>query len=254
MSVTFVDLGDLCKCSSLSVLCLFECQQISSLAALSGCSQLTYLVMSDIDRVSDLTPLQALPLRSLTLGDFRNNILTPDISPLSSLVQLTELRLVGHSVSRLPVVTLTQLQVLDIDRCKSLADLNPLRACRQLKDLSMRGCTAVSSLTPLGGLPCLERLRLSDCTAVTDLRPLSSCAALQNLGIRGSGVTCLAPLGVLTNLVLFGCGDDLDQTPLNGLDIELNSGLEGPPYRYESNDEDDDDRCGFELGYESLRT
>ncbi|KAG1661490.1 hypothetical protein FOA52_010205 [Chlamydomonas sp. UWO 241] len=232
------DLGDLRDCSNLTAFSMFECRRIGSLAALSGCSQLTYLVMADLDRVSDLTPLKALPLRSLSMGGIRSS---PDVSALSALSQLTELRLADHwAVFRL--VTLPQLQVLDIDGCKALTDLSPLGGCRLLEDVSMRSCTGVTSLAPLGGLPRLERLRMSSCFGVTDLVPLSTCTALRNLGIRRSGVSDLSPLTVLTNLVLFDCGDDVDTTPLHGLDIDGDG--------YESHDEVDgmEERLEFDMG------
>ncbi|KAG1664743.1 hypothetical protein FOA52_004751 [Chlamydomonas sp. UWO 241] len=152
-----VNLGDLRKCSNLTAFSISECPQISSLAALSGCSQLTYLSMSDLNDVADLTPLQALPLRSLSLYGLDS---TPDISPLSALSQLSELRLESHWALSC-VGAPTQLLVIDIDDCKALADLNPLRACRLLEDVSMRRCTGVSSLAPLGGLPCLAKLRMA---------------------------------------------------------------------------------------------
>ena len=93
----------------------------------------------------------------------------------------------------------------------------------------MRGCTAVSSLAPLSGLPRLEKLRVGNCAAVTDLRPLSTCTALRDLGIRGSGVSDLSPLSVLTGLVLFDCDEHVDKTPLDGLDIKWD-GYESDEY------------------------
>ncbi len=106
-------------------------------------------------RLTDLSPLEGMPLTTLGLESHRN---LSDISPLKGM-PLTELSLWG---------------------CRNFRDLTPVRGM-PLTSLTLGG-TAVSDLSPLAEIKSLRNVFLIDCAAVTDLSPIQR-IPLKNLNI-----------------------------------------------------------------------
>jgi len=155
--------------------------ELTDLAPLSNL-KLTELNLEGT-RVTDLSSLQALPLRTLRVG------YTPvtDLSPLKTL-KLKEFSCWHTAVSDLSPLAPDQLEVLEINGTplETLAALNGFA----LKSVSM-GSTSIADLTPLGEMP-LEALDCSR-TPVSDLSPLSR-APLHYLNCGGSRIASLEPL------------------------------------------------------------
>ncbi len=126
--------------------------------------------LSNNPDLSDLSPLQGLPIHELKL----DNTSVVDISPLRGM-PLRRLSLAGCEV----------------------VDLEPLRGA-PMADLNLMG-NPVESLWPLEGMPLL-RLNLSKCDTVTDIHPLEN-MPLQELWLdQCKRLIQLAPLKTLTRL------------------------------------------------------
>ena len=153
----------------------YDLQNTTSLA-LSGLT----LSDDDIQIIARLYRLEKLDLYDANVRD---------VSWLSGLQQLKVLNLSCSGVSDLsPLGELVNLQVLDLS-CTEVKDLSPLTAMRHLVQLVLYG-TPVESIAPLKGMPSLARLNLTN-TKVdeTGLDVLHSLPALQNLFLRGSGIS-----------------------------------------------------------------
>jgi serine/threonine protein kinase len=135
--------------------------------------------------LSDLSPLQGLPIK--TLNAERSAV--ADLSPLRG----SPLRSVNVNLTK-------------------VTDLEPLRGMAGLESLSIAG-TAVTDFTPLHGLPKLTRLQVEG-SAVQDLTPLRG-TNLTVLRIAGTRVKDLAPLAALP-LNQLDCADipAVDLSPL----------------------------------------
>ena len=97
------------------------------------------------------------------------SLLTPLISPLAGLTQLTLLVLDFNPISDLsPLTGLTQLEALTLAGSRS--DLSPLAGLTRLEMLYFFD-NKISDLSPLAGLTELELLRLGD-NVISDLSPL----------------------------------------------------------------------------------
>ena len=109
-------------------------------------------------QISDLSPLEGLPITTLVLCD--NSI--EDLSPLSSLTGLSTLWLGGNTPSDLtPLAGLTRLRDLNLDGVDDSGQLTPLDSLTPLADLPL-GWRTVSDgdWSVLGTLPLLEELSL----------------------------------------------------------------------------------------------
>ncbi len=114
-------------------------------------------------RVVDLSPLLRMPLTHLDL----NSTFVRDLSPLSDL-PLVSLRLARTRVDDLRPLAGRKLESLDVSGT-GVADLSPL-AGMPLKDLRVAGCIELTDLTPITGQP-LTVLDFSN-TRIRDLSPL----------------------------------------------------------------------------------
>jgi hypothetical protein len=137
--------------------------------------------------VTDLSPLQGLPLDWLFLED---NPRLADISALRGM-PLQKLYLSRTRVENLGPLRGAPLEELNLLGAR-VKDLSPLAEC-PLKMLWLTGCP-VADIGPLRRVP-LVSLTLQD-TRVADLSPLAN-HPLQRLHIGGTEVTDLTPLGSL---------------------------------------------------------
>ena len=137
---------------------------ISPVRALKGLSRL-YCEGSSQGKgqLSDLSPLEGLPLTLLSIGWTQ----VADLSPLLGM-PLTELRIYGTQVDELS--TLRGMKLTDL-MCNvtKVSDLSPLQG----NPLTTLYCDSsqVSDLSPLKGMPLIE-LHASNCNHISDLSPL----------------------------------------------------------------------------------
>ena len=138
------------------------------LRPLSLCKQLTEVdlgFLSGCDLV-DLGPLAAcVYIRSLYLSD---KAMVSNLSPLSTLVELTSLYLRSYD--------------------RNGAGLLPLAQCSILEELTLC-CRRLSDVGALQELPRLRVLVLKDCPSLVDISPLSHCILLNSLTITCCGVS-----------------------------------------------------------------
>jgi internalin A len=143
--------------------------------------------------LTDLSPLQGLPLTELYLED---NARLADITALRGM-PLQKLYLSRTRVENLGPLRGAPLEDLNLLGAR-VKDLAPLAEC-PIKMLWLTGCP-VEDISPLRRVP-LVSLTLQD-TRVSDLSPLEG-HSLQRLHIGGTEVTDLTPLGSsqLTRLI-----------------------------------------------------
>jgi hypothetical protein len=148
-----------------------------SLAPLAGLSRLRELSLerlaADIDAVGDLTSLEILRLRSITL---------PDLSIFRRLSRLRRFELRLGGTSDLSGIEAAPLEYLEIWRVLGLADLEPIAALGELDFLFLQALPRVTSL------PDLSATRLTGATLDTmkglfDLSGLAAAPRLTNLAL-----------------------------------------------------------------------
>lgn len=131
-----------------------------------------------------------------------NNRRVVDLSPLSDLRSLKELRIWNTPVSNLsPLAALRSFEAIEILDAP-IKDLSPLRGLTRLKELQVL-IAPVSDLSPLSELKDLEYLDLYD-TNVSDLSPLLGLKNLKKLKLNATKVRDLSPLAELENLEYLG--------------------------------------------------
>ena len=162
------------------------------------------------DDVTDLSPLQGLPLDELDVKGCAIRDLSPlagmrltkltvnntggqirDLSPLkgmpiehlgilgcpvSDLSPLTTMKLKSLSISPTPegletLRSLKELSWLDVRNADTIADLSPLQELPLLTSLKFISCANVEDLSPLAGMP-LRKFTLANCPRVKDLSSL----------------------------------------------------------------------------------
>ena len=195
-----------------SVDSLDDSNTIHNLTGLEHFNNLVYLNFSN-NKVSNLTPLENLFLKSL---DFSGNQVS-DLTPLGVLDSLEDLFFTDNKVSKLDTLQyLHSLKTLDFSKNK-VSDLTPLGGLDSLTKLVFDD-NKVSDLTPLENLKSLENLLFSD-NKVSDLTPLENLTSLEELIFIGNQVSDLSPLGGLDSLtkLVFDDNKVSDLTPLENL-------------------------------------
>ncbi len=162
---------------------------VSDLSPLQGIP-LTRLLL-DGTQVTDLSPLQGMPLTHLDL----NATPVPDIGPLSGMA-LKFLRLSATRVVDLAPLKGCPLVELDLSD-SAIENLSSLQDMKTLRTLNLSR-TRVTDLTPLTGLD-LETLIL-DGTPIEDITPLRDCGRLLTLNLKDtriSHIDCLEGLRLI---------------------------------------------------------
>jgi Leucine-rich repeat (LRR) protein len=172
------------------------------LPALRYLRRLRHLVMRELNGnryVDDLEALKGVP--SLTHLDATVSRQFRDLSPLITLKQLQwlELRNCAGVTDISPLADLTSLQELRLRGCSTLLDLAPLAALRSLKHLTVSGASVLHDVSLLADLSRLQILNLSR-SSVEDLRPLANISSLRELDLSGTLVTDVAMLTSLSQL------------------------------------------------------
>ena len=147
----------------------------SNIRDITGLEHAIYLEHLDLEscEILDLKPFEKLAtlehLRVLNLD--KNDPELTDITPLSSLTQLTYLDLGENEISDItPLANLTQLQHLDL-RNNYISDITPLANLTQLQHLDLRS-NKISDITPLANLTQLKTLIITH-TPIIDFSPVA---------------------------------------------------------------------------------
>ncbi|MCY3018741.1 MAG: SUMF1/EgtB/PvdO family nonheme iron enzyme [Planctomycetota bacterium] len=185
-------------------------------------------------QMTDLTPLEGMPLNSLSLWNYPVRNLAPlrgmpltwlklrDCRQIEDFGPLAGMKLESLELAETAISDLTPLQGMPLTRLDlwktPVQDLAPLTGMK-LTRLEL-GRTLVSDLMPLKGLP-LTDLDLWGCPNVRELAPLAG-MKLAVLGLAGTRVSDLKPLkGMpLRDLGLAASGELRDLTPLEGMSLE----------------------------------
>jgi len=143
-------------------------------------TNLTELHIPQSSNISDLTPISGLVnLRVLYLVG--NNI--SDLTPISGLTNLRELWLIENNIRDLtPLMPLTNLTRLYLGR-NQITDLGPLRSMTNLRYLGLSGGNRYSDLTPLSSLANLRTLSIGSIYRIDDITPLKSLTNLRSLSV-----------------------------------------------------------------------
>lgn len=157
-------------------------QDLTPLAAYTGLTSLEVYAVSvyDLSPVSMLTDLQELDLHQL-----QEEQGWLDMSPLSTLVNLTSLGLQGSDadiIQHTPWARLTALSKLDLHGSR-VADLRPIRELTRLRSLELSQTRELRDLGPLSGLTGLQELVLTGSKNVRDLRPILHLSSLMRGGL-----------------------------------------------------------------------
>jgi serine/threonine protein kinase len=191
--------------------------EIKSLEVAEG--GLCKLDLSNTD-ISDLTPLEDLPIQTL---DLNGNRRITNITSLSGM-PLEVLSLKRTAVADLSPLADMHLQVLNIADNKVISDLSPLSDL-QLRQFTMYGCDSVSNISIIAGMP-LETLVISTGNARMHLEDRDF-AHLADLPLRclhlntQRNITHLSPLrGMkLEVLDMAGCVRVRDISVLEGMPL-----------------------------------
>jgi internalin A len=180
--------------------------------------------------ISDISPLSSLvDLTTLNLWDIEIS----DISPLSRLINLTSLDLFSihlNDISTLGGFTkLTRLSIIDSN---GRMDFSPLAALVNLEILTVQGASNLRNLSVLGNLTNLTQLYIGggDFKCV---EPLSNLKSLTALGIWGAHNLDISPLSELTALTSLNLSHNQisDISPLRNLRNLMYLGLYGNQIR-----------------------
>ena len=196
---------------------------------LEGLAKMTDLVELDLrgNEMTDLSPLSGMAnLKELRLsGDIGGNDGISDLSPLSGLSRLKVLHLPAANIEDLsPLFGLVQLEdlaLIDPESDLGLAeDITPLASLVNLKELYLK-IGVISDLTPLSGMTKLESLRIRAQNYVTDYSPLSGMKNLKELEMAENQfpqAVDISPFANLTSLesLRMGCNVQ-DLEPLRNL-------------------------------------
>ena len=146
--------------------------------------------------ISDITGLEYCG--NLTMLDLGCNYRIFDISPLSSLTNLTTLSLSHNKISDIsPLSSLTNLTTLDL-LYNEISDISPLSSLTNLTTLVLT-YNEISDISPLSSLTNLTTLSLHD-NSISDISPLSSLTNLTTLDLYANSISDISPLSLLTNL------------------------------------------------------
>jgi hypothetical protein len=161
--------------------------------------QLRHLYLSNLEQVTDLSPL--LAQTSLEHLSVNGCPALTELDALPPLVGLTYLSLVGSSLEcglRDVVERAPKLRYLHVHHSPWVHDLGSLAAL-PLEHLGLWGCRGVTDFALLARLTQLTYLDLED-TNIRDLTPIVGLTKLETLWLRGCDVADLTPLKALHNM------------------------------------------------------
>ena len=126
-----------------------------------------------IEVIGELTALEKLSLRSITL---------PDLSPMLPLraLKALEIKLGGtRDLALLPRIG--EVRYLELWLIRGLEDVAPIGGMASLRSVFLQALKRVERLPDFSGAPNLRRVHLMQMKGLRDLRPLATAAALEEL-------------------------------------------------------------------------
>jgi len=126
-----------------------------------------------IEVIGELTGLEKLSLRSITL---------PDLSPMLPLraLKALEIKLGGtRDLALLPRIG--EVRYLELWLIRGLEDVAPIGGMASLRSVFLQALKRVERLPDFSGAPNLRRVHLMQMKGLRDLRPLATAAALEEL-------------------------------------------------------------------------
>ena len=235
MNTGATDLAPLSSLTALESLSVSNAD-ISDLSPLAGMSHLKDLYLTDGDlpnsKISDLSPLSSLGnLENLRIPSVSE---ISDLTPLSGLTGLKTLAVNGISYSGVgkitslePLANLKNLEVINLNvDSETGVDLTPLAGLTHLRELTFGGAVHMESLDIFSEMTELQELVLhatnTNYCSAADLSALSHMTKLQRLSIEVDGLTSLAglePLHELLEIELYSRGSSCATLqPLAGLE------------------------------------
>ena len=213
---------------------------IPDISVLSGLPNLTVLDLSynsilDYSPLSKLTSLEGLLLRriylsdisdlisvlsglpNLTVLDLSSNDTISDFFPLSSLINLEWLSLIGSSISDVSwISSLTNLEWLLLSY-NDISDITPLSNLTNLETVWLTN-NNISDISAVANMTNLEWLIL-DRNSISDISALSGLTNLRSLWLNGNSISDISALSGLTSLTRLSSRNCLisDITPLSNL-------------------------------------
>ena len=184
--------------------------------------------------VSDISPLTSLT--NLTFLDLGSNTIS-NISPVAGLTNLTELNLWGNSISDISAVAgLINLIFLDLDG-NAFSDISAVAGLTNLTFLDIWG-TPISDISPVADLTKLTTLGLGH-NNISDISPVAGLTNLTGLYLPRNHITDLSSLSNLTNLKTLWLNHNSisDLSPLvanTGLENGDEVNVKGNPLSYQS--------------------
>ena len=188
--------------------------QVSSLDGVENCVNV-YRLDFDGNLVSDLSPLSSMS--QLTELNFRGNQIS-DITPLSGLAALKDLDLARNQLTDIGALSrLSELEFLDIG-FNQIEDISVLRNFSKLRYLSLH-TTRAKDIGALSGLANLETLSI-DVIGLSDVSALSGLSNLRTLFANSNAIADVTPLGSLRKVeeLYIGGNQIQDIRPLSSLD------------------------------------
>lgn len=225
--------------SSLRTL-LVEASVIRDLSPISGCTQLTEVILDQVQSKSFTPVFKASHLQQLCLshsGQSRAHPMGAGVEGLAHFSRLTHLRVVlpcmlswpaivahigaclalehlnlqwpysvlGHSPAAQNLMN-TRPNLPDLDGYQS-AHLGVLNSCTRLRCLELINCWFCEDLPCQSAMKQLTSLTLVDCIGLSSLQPLGACTQLQRLNLRKCRrLGDLSPLQTLPRLEMLGVG------------------------------------------------
>jgi Leucine-rich repeat (LRR) protein len=197
---------------SLRKVAISDAPALESIAPLcSPAARIRELELCQLPRLTDLTPLAELPnlevlelrnvgprslgtrswpssLREVTLADSQA---LHEVGALAGAAHLDKLSISACGVDRLP--ELPDVGEVDASECPHLRDVSALASCRYLHTLSLDGCRSFVDVPSLLTLRTLEDLDLRG-TAITNVAPLAALTSLRRLRVPSAVAGQLAAL------------------------------------------------------------
>ena len=156
--------------------------------------------ITDISPVEDLTQLAILSIHNYKIASRDPPAALSDISPVTKLIGLEELRLDhGIIVDISPVADLTNLRTLNFQR-NNIVDISPLAKLTRLKYLNLRQNKLTSLGTSLSNLTALTELWLDGNNALSNISVVKNFTNLETLHLEATSITSNDLSAVLPSL------------------------------------------------------
>ncbi|PHR56508.1 MAG: hypothetical protein COA44_07820 [Arcobacter sp.] len=180
---------------------------ISDITPLANLKKLEELDIS-FNPITDITPLKGLPLRILHINSNKPKVsashkydvihLPVDLSPLSNITTLENLRIYGAGQLAPNLTKLVNLESLNLSGL-DMKDLCTIKNSKKIKRLYLSSDDNLSSLNCIENLKELENLTIWG-SQVTDLSPLTKLTKLKKIHLERVPITDISPLAKLKSL------------------------------------------------------